>query len=122
VETKLHIDYIRELALVAVVGEAGFEKVIAMGEYLLETRTNLAEVAFSVNAEYQGLGLGKVLLRKLSHAARDNGIAGLFAYTSTSNNAMIRLFNSLPYKIRTGLEDGSLKIVCTFDELREGLS
>jgi acyl-CoA hydrolase/GNAT superfamily N-acetyltransferase len=119
VETKLHIDYIRELALVALVGEVGFEKVIAVGEYLLDAKTNRAEVAFSVDAKYQKLGLGKVLLRKLAHAARDSGIAGLFAYTATSNKAMIRLFNSLPYKVHTGLEDDSLKIVCAFEELKD---
>jgi acyl-CoA hydrolase/GNAT superfamily N-acetyltransferase len=121
VETKLHIDYIRELVLVALVGEAGFEKVVAVGEYLLEAKTNMAEVAFSVNAEYQKLGLGKVLLRKLAHAARDNGIVGLVAYTAVTNKAMINLFNSLPYKIHTGFGEDSLRIVCTFEELKEDL-
>ncbi|MBU1169369.1 MAG: GNAT family N-acetyltransferase [Proteobacteria bacterium] len=118
VETKSQIDYIRELVFVALVGEVGFEKVIAIGEYRLEAKTNLAEVAFSVNGKYQGMGLGKALLRKLAHAARDNGIIGLIAYTATTNNAMIRLFNSLPYKIRTTFEDNSLKIICTFEELK----
>jgi acyl-CoA hydrolase/GNAT superfamily N-acetyltransferase len=122
VESKSHIDYIRELVFVALVGEAGFEKVIAIGEYLLEVKTNLAEVAFSVNGDYQKMGLGKVLLRKLAHAARDSGIAGLVAYTAPTNKAMIRLFNSLPYKTRTAFEDDSLKIICTFNELKEGLT
>lgn len=121
VETKSQIDYINELTLMAMVGETGFEKVIAVGEYLLEAESNMAEVAFSVNTEYQGLGLGKVLLKKLSQAARDNGVAGLVAYTVTNNKAMIRLFNSLPYKVRTALEDDGLKLACTFDKLKEEL-
>ena len=81
----------------------------------------MAEVAFSVNTEHQGLGLGKVLLKKLAQAARDNGVVGLIAYTVTTNKAMARLFNSLPYKVRTEFEDDSLKLVCTFDELKQGL-
>lgn len=121
VETKSQIDYISELALIALVGETGFEKVIAIGEYLLEADTNMAEVAFSVNTEYQGLGLGKALLKKISEAARDNGIAGLIAYTVPTNKAMINLFKSLPYKVRTNFEDNGLKLSCKFDELKEGL-
>lgn len=121
VETKSQIDYIRELALIALVGETGFEKVIAIGEYLLEADTNMAEVAFSVNTEYQGLGLGKALLRKIAIAARDNGVAGLLAYTVPTNKAMVNLFKSLPYKVRTSFEEDGLKLTCKFDELKEGL-
>ncbi|WP_136795485.1 bifunctional acetyl-CoA hydrolase/transferase family protein/GNAT family N-acetyltransferase [Desulfosediminicola ganghwensis] len=121
VETKSQIDYIRELTLIALVGEAGFENVIAIGEYLLEAETNMAEVAFSVNTQYQGLGLGKALLKKISVAARDNGIAGLVAYTVPTNKAMVNLFKSLPYKVVTYFEDDGLKLTCKFDELKEGL-
>lgn len=121
VETKAQIDYIGELTLIALLGETGFEKVIAIGEYLLEADTNIAEIAFSVSTEYQGLGLGKALLRKIAQAARDNGIAGLLAYTVPTNKAMISLFKSLPYKVRTYYDDNGLKLICKFDELKEGL-
>ncbi|MBW1838035.1 MAG: GNAT family N-acetyltransferase, partial [Deltaproteobacteria bacterium] len=63
------IDYIKELTIVAVMGEPGFEKVVGVGEYLLDQKKNMAEVAFSVSKEWQGRGLGKILLRKLSEAA-----------------------------------------------------
>ncbi len=122
VETKSQIDYIRELTLIALVGETGFENVIAIGEYLLEAQTNMAEVAFSVNTKYQGLGLGKALLKKISEAARDNGIAGLVAYTVPTNKAMVSLFKSLPYRVRTNFEDDGLKLSCKFEELKEGLA
>ena len=39
--------------------------------------SNTAEVAFSISKEYQGKGLGKLFIRKLARAARDNGISGL---------------------------------------------
>lgn len=121
VETKSQIDYIKELTIIALVGETGFEQVIGIAEYLLIPETNLAEVAFSVSKGYQGKGLGKTLLLKLSQAARDNGIAGLIAYTVPSNKAMVTLFNTLPYRVQTTFEDGDLKLVCRFDELKEGL-
>ena len=117
-ETIAQIDYIHDLSLIALVGEAGFEQVVAVGEYLLEPETNLAEVAFSTSKEFQGKGLGKILIRKLSEAARDNGIAGFVAYTAPHNKAMVNLFKTLPYKVQVSFEDDSIKLRCKFDEIR----
>ncbi len=113
------IDYIKDLTVIALVGEFGFGKVVAVGEYLLDPARNMAEVAFSVIKEYQGKRLGKILLKKLSEAARENGILGLFAYTSPGNQGMIKLFQTLPYKIRTTFEDDMIMLSCRFDDPKE---
>jgi len=113
------IDYIKDLTVIALVGEFGFGKVVAVGEYLIDPAKNMAEVAFSVIKEYQGKRLGKILLKKLSEAARENGILGLFAYTSPGNHGMIKLFQTLPYKIRTIFEDDMIMLSCRFDEPQE---
>jgi acyl-CoA hydrolase/GNAT superfamily N-acetyltransferase len=119
VETRSQIDYIKDLTLVAIVGEFGFGKVVGVGEYLLLLESNVAEVAFSISREYQGMGLGKLFIRKLARAARDNGISGLVAYTSPQNKAMIALFKTLPYKVKTTFDGDSLKLNCRFDEMVE---
>ncbi|MCD6399167.1 GNAT family N-acetyltransferase, partial [candidate division WOR-3 bacterium] len=111
-------DYIKDLTLVAVVGEPGFRRVIAIGEYLLDEAKNVAEIAFSVNRKYQGKGIGRILMRKLSEAAREKGIAGFIAYTSPQNQAMISLCKSLPYKITTIFDGDVLSLTCRFDELK----
>ena len=111
------IDYVQNLTLVAVVGEIGFEQVVAIGEYLLEPAKNMAEIAFSVTREFQGKGLGRVLIKKLSEAARENGIAGLFAYTFPQNRPMIELFKTLPYSVKTVFEGDTLALSCRFEEL-----
>jgi len=116
-EDLLEVDYIKNLTIVAVVGEFGFGKVVAVGEYLLNPANNMAEVAFSVDREYQGKGLGKIVINKLAEAARENGIVGFFAYTSTGNKGMIRLFKSLPYKVKTKFEEDMILLSCRFDEL-----
>ena len=69
--------------------------------------------------EYQGKGLGKLFIRKLARAARDNGISGLVAYTSPSNRAMIALFKTLPYKVKTSFDGDSLMLKCRFDEMAD---
>jgi len=115
VETMYAIDYVNDLTILALVGEFGFGKVVAVGEYLLDPAANLAEVAFSVSREYQGKGLGRVLILKLAEAARENGISGLVAYTSPQNQGMIRLFNYLPYKVKTVFDGDMLALSCRFD-------
>ena len=112
------IDYVKNLTLLVVVGEFGFGKVVAVGEYLLDPAKNIAEIAFSVSKEWQGKGLGKILMKKLSEAARENGISGLMAYTLPRNQGMIKLFKSLPYKIKTVYDGEVVELTCMFDELK----
>ena len=50
----------------------GFGKVVAVGEYLVDPAKNIAEIAFSVSKEWQGKGLGKIIMNKLSDAASYN--------------------------------------------------
>jgi len=118
VETMFQIDYVKNLTLLAVVGEFGFGKVVAVGEYLLDPAKNIAEIAFSVSKEWQGKGLGKIIMKKLSEAARENGISGLMAYTLPRNQGMIKLFKSLPYQTKTVYDGEVVELTCMFDQLK----
>jgi acyl-CoA hydrolase/N-acetylglutamate synthase-like GNAT family acetyltransferase len=115
-EEVSQVDYVKDLTILAVVGEFGFGQVVGIGEYLLDTATNFAEIAFSISKPYQKMGLGKILIRKLESAARGNGIAGFFAYTSTQNQGMIRLFKRLPYKVTTAFDGDMVTLRCNFSE------
>ncbi len=114
-ESMFHIDYIKNLTLLAVVGEFGFGKVVAVGEYLLDPARNIAEIAFSVSKEWQGRRLGKIIIQKLSEAARENGISGLVAYTLPRNQGMLKLFKGLPYKTTTEYDGEVVELTCMFD-------
>ena len=116
VEGVSQIDYVKDLTVVAVVGEFGFGRVVAIGEYLIDLATNVAEIAFSVSKDYQKKGMGKILLKKLAVAARENHISGLVAYTSPQNRGMIKLFNQLSYKVNTFYDGDMLTLRCKFDE------
>ncbi|MCP4720028.1 MAG: GNAT family N-acetyltransferase, partial [Desulfobacteraceae bacterium] len=116
IETTYEIDYVNDLTIVATIGELGFEKVIAVGEYFRNTIINMAEIAFSVSREYQGMGIAQILQEKLALAAKDNGIKGLIAYTSPQNKGMIRLFNKLPYGISSEKDDDMIILNCLFEE------
>jgi RimJ/RimL family protein N-acetyltransferase len=118
-EIRSHVNYVNDLTLVAVVGEFGFGRIVAVAESMKLVNENMAEVAFSVSEDFQGRGLGTLFLKKLAAAARENGIAGLIAYTIPSNKAMINLFKTLPYKVTTLYEDGELLLSCRFNDLVE---
>jgi acyl-CoA hydrolase/GNAT superfamily N-acetyltransferase len=110
------IDYIKDLTIVAVVGEFGFGIVIGIGEYLVDPATNEAEIAFSISKPYQQKGLGTILLNKLAYAARENGISGLMAYTSPQNKGMNELFRKLPYKVDSFFDGDMLRLSCKFEQ------
>ena len=114
-EKILEIDYVKNLSIVALVGEFGFGRVIGVGEYLLEPSSNMTEVAFTVQRAYQGKGIGRLIIKKLAEAARENGISGFVAYTAPENKKMINLFHSLPYAVKSTFEEGFLVLTSRFD-------
>ena len=114
-QDMVQVDYIKNLSILAVTGELGFEKLIGLSMYTLEQGT-VAEVAFSVSKEWQRKGIATVLLKKLAEAARENGYTGLVAYTMATNEGMINLFNKLPYSVETTLKDGALVLACNFEK------
>lgn len=119
VASMYQIDYMKEMTIVAVTGEFGFGRIIAVGGYVLDQQRNEAEVAFSVNKDWQRKGVSRIIMRKLAEAAKENGISGLVAYTAMNNQAMINLFKTLPYKVKITAEDDLLRLSCRFDEPRE---
>ncbi len=118
-ESVSQVDYIKNLTLIATVGEFGFSKVVGVAEYQLDEDPNIAEIALSVSKSFQGMGLGTHLIKKLAEAAIENDIAGFMAYTSPKNEGMIRLFKSLPYRVQTTLKEGTVVLSCRFDEPKE---
>jgi RimJ/RimL family protein N-acetyltransferase len=117
VEVRSLVDYVKDLTLLAVVGEFGFGRVVAVGESMLIEKINMAEVAFSVHKRYQNKGIGRRMIRKLADTARERGIIGLMAYTSPNNQAMIRMFKSLPYRVKSTFDGEGATLSCRFDEL-----
>lgn len=113
------VDYINSMSIVAVIGNPGFEKVIAVGCYFVDPATNLAEVAYSVDRAWQGKGISTILQEKLAQAATENRISGMVAYTNPSNKSMIDLFYKLPYQIQTSCYGDVLTLKARFDKPRE---
>jgi acyl-CoA hydrolase/GNAT superfamily N-acetyltransferase len=116
IERTFIIDYSRDLTIVAVEGEPGYETVLAVGEYYTNPETNIAEIAFSVQKDWQGMGLSSIVIKKLAEGARDSGIIGFSAYTSKDNKRMIKLFHSLDYDVKITGEGEMVNLEARFIE------
>lgn len=90
------VDQKRDVALVATVGVE--EVMIAGGRYLSSGAS--AEIAFTVEEDYQRQGVASRLLRHLAHIGRANGITQFEAYVLAENASMLGVFrrSGLPAK------------------------
>ncbi len=106
IQDFVFIDHRRDVAVVGTIPEAHGEKIIAVGRYYLNEKTNKAEVAFVIRDGWQGLGIGSFLFRHLITIAKRNGIAGFTAEVLRDNYKMQAIFNRSGYKVHSCLEEG----------------
>jgi acetate---CoA ligase (ADP-forming) len=101
------IDYLDRFGLVATAGHDGH--IVAHAMYV-RTREDHAELAFAVSDEYQGRGVGTILLAHLTEIAGDAGLAVLEAETLPENHKMIEVFreSGIPYSMRS--EPGAIRV------------
>jgi RimJ/RimL family protein N-acetyltransferase len=106
------MDFVREVMLVATREIAGEEIVIASARYVgLDART--AEVAFTVEEDYQGRGLARRLLGHLIEIARECGIERFEADVLPGNAPMLAVFSRAGLPMRQRREGGAVHIELT---------
>ena len=97
VASFVNVDFVDEVALIAVAHENGREVIAGGGRYIA-VRPGTAELAFIVVDEYQGQGIASALLRHLSTLARAAGLRQFIAEVLPDNLAMLQVFE------RSGLD------------------
>ena len=99
------VDPEREVALVVTIGSGADEIIIAGGRYVASSAKGgerSAEIAFTVEEDYQGLGIAALILRHLTAIGRQRKIASFEADVLSENRSMLRVFarSGLPMKQR----------------------
>jgi GNAT superfamily N-acetyltransferase len=105
----LNIDFVTQVALVAVVDEAGKHSIVAGGRYVL-VRPGVAEVAFAVVDDFQGHGIGTKLMRHLVGIAREAGLRELIAEVLPDNQPMLSVFQKCGLKVATRRDRGAVHV------------
>lgn len=111
VQKLTNIDYEQNLAIVAVVpGPEGTEEIVAIAQYFLDPKTQVAEVAFIVQDEWQDKGMGGILLEYLTRTAKERGVKTFYATVLPINKAMLTIFYNSGYNVNTEFDGDSYSI------------
>lgn len=105
IDYYLNVDFVRHVALVAVVDDAGEPAIAGGGRYIV-SGPRRAEVAFSVDDAHRGQGIGSALMRHLVAIARAAGLAELCAEVLPDNAPMLKLFERCGLAMKTRREAG----------------
>jgi acyl-CoA hydrolase/RimJ/RimL family protein N-acetyltransferase len=108
------VDYEKEMAFAAVVGPAAHERIVAACTYFLNPATGLAEVAYIVEPEWQGAGLGALLHARLVDYARDHGARGLTADVLAGNSRMLHVFERGDHSFSVEIDAGVADVTMLF--------
>jgi acetyltransferase len=93
-----HLDYDREIALVAVERDLeGRPHILGVSRYYLHPGTQSAEFAVVVSDLRQGQGLGWHLMQRLIEVARDRGIKRLGGLVLRENHNMLKMVGELGF-------------------------
>lgn len=97
----VNVDFVNHVALIALAEEDGHKVVIGGGRYVV-TDPGTAEIAFVVIDDYQGQGVGTLLMRHLAVIARAAGLKELIAEVLPENAAMRKVFSKFGFQARRG--------------------
>jgi RimJ/RimL family protein N-acetyltransferase len=112
------VGYEHEMAFAAVVGEpeSESERVVGSSCYFFDPRTGLADVAYMVDPEWQGVGLGRLLQARTIEYARAHGVRGFTADVLRDNTAMLAVFRRSDCHVTSHSDGSVVELQLLFDE------
>jgi GNAT superfamily N-acetyltransferase len=110
-----NVDFVNHVALVATLG-TGPEQLIAGGRYIVcdeAPKGYRAEIAFLVLDEYQGKGIGSLLLQHLAIIGRAQGLREFQADVLADNHHMLKVFDLSGFPITRSTDVGVIRLLLT---------
>jgi acetyltransferase len=107
-----HIDYDREIAIVAIGGKARKKQMLGVARLTIETaNAEEGEFAIVVRDSYQRRGLGSRMMNALIEAARDQYVREIYGHVLAANGGMVHFAESLGFDLRPSDDPEIRKIV-----------
>lgn len=103
------VDFVRTFALVTCVRDGAEEKIIGAGRYIAFGDTeppDKAEVAFTVEEDYHGLGIAGRLLKHLAEIGKQQGVKEFHAEVLPGNKGMLAVFNKSGFPVKQEFVEG----------------
>lgn len=104
------LDFINHVGLVATFAEEGGDIPIGGGRFIVpdpDAQPKHAELAFTVEDAYHGLGIGTLLFHHLEKLARHLGVSYFDADVHSANKKMLEVFGHLGLPMHTS-KDGNI--------------
>jgi acetyltransferase len=110
-ERFTHIDYERDMALIAVVKRHDRELQIGVARYVMQPDNESCEFAIVVAADWQGLGLGQHFMLLLIGIARERGLRIMTGQILAANKRMLALARALGFSVEDAPDDFAMNNV-----------
>ena len=114
IQTLCNVNHETQVAFLAVAGPRESEEIVGSACYFLNPTTNLAEVAFMVAPQWQGLGLGTALQTRLQEYAAARGVRGFIAEILPRNTRMARLASRAKGTATTVRDEDAVHVTVLF--------
>ncbi|WP_313218148.1 GNAT family N-acetyltransferase [Stenotrophomonas sp.] len=99
------LDDTHQVAFAAVISDASREQLIGVSRYSTNASGDACECAVTVADEWQGRGLGVILMNHLIAIARSRGIKRMYSIDDARNTHMRELAKHLGFSSRVDPED-----------------
>ena len=100
------VDYVDRMAFVALIGG----ELVGVARYEPYAGSDRPDIAFFVDDEHHGRGIGTLMLEYLAAAARSQGIEGFTASVLPQNHAMLGVFKRAGFSVATRYDDGAIAV------------
>ena len=110
------LDFVDHVGLAATMETKGTERFIGVGRYLRSVDAGAAEVAFAVLDEFQGRGIGTLLLHHLAQIARQQGIKKFSAFVMGDNHQMLEVFANSGFRTHDHYDAGTVRVTLDLAE------
>jgi GNAT superfamily N-acetyltransferase len=108
------VDFDRTVALVMCLQSEAKEIIIGGGTYFAfgdADPPDMAEVSFTVEEDYHGLGIASIILKHLARIAKGKGIKQFHAEVLPGNKGMLAVFNRSGFPHKQEYTDGFVGVV-----------
>jgi GNAT superfamily N-acetyltransferase len=116
------LDFDIHVGVAVVTGEGNDERFVGVGRYVRGTDLKRAEVAFAVRDDYQGRGVGTILLEHLAKIARAQGLEMFEADVLAENRQMLGVVEQSGFKAHRTSDSGVVHLVMPIAETKESIA
>jgi len=115
IQEYVNIDYGWVQSIVALAGDIDSERIIAEARYVKDEETDLGDLAFVVDENYQGQGIASYLYKLLIELAKERGLKGFCAEVLEENESMLHILGKGDVLMTKNLKDGLYSVKISFE-------